>query len=415
MVSSGVECSGPLSRWAGPLVVWLDNRGVCQERAVRTVRTFARFSSWMSPEGLVLADLDEDLVDEYVEAERRRSGSMVPAAVQYLPLVKRFFAAQGVMVLRGPPRRDRRGLPRLLVGPLSGVIVDLVGWLKTVGYARGTASSVACTAARLSAWMAAEGLGLERLDDELLTRFVVAQTRGSVPHPSSARRIVTVRKFLLSSGLVTDTVAGIEVPAKTPVSDCLKRWGQYLRVERGLGEATICEYQRWVRAFLTGLCGQDGSIRWDLVETRAVNRYVAAQGRGYSLASRRHLVTALRSLLTWAWVTAQLDRPMSAIVLRPPSRSADLPRALKPGQVEAIQATADTTTPIGLRDYAVVVMIARLGLRSGEVAALTAGRPRLAPRTPDRARQARTGCSTLKWPHRSTRFWPQLGLVLVGV
>jgi site-specific recombinase XerD len=358
MIDACMECGGPLSGWASPLVAWLDDRGVCQERAVRTVRTFARFSSWMSARGLSLTDLDEDLVDEYVGAEQQRSGSMVPAAFQYLPPVKRFFADQGVMVLRGPVSRDRQGLPRLLVGPLSGVIVDLVAWMKTEGYARGTVSSVACTAARLSAWMATEGLAAERLDDALLTRFVAAQTRGPVPHPSSARRIVTVRKFLLATGRVTGTVSDVEVQATTPVQECLEQWAHYLCLQRGLGQATIREYQRWVRAFLTQLAGPDGSICWDQVESRGLNRYVAEQGRGYSLASRRHLVTALRSLLAWAWGTGRLDRPMAAMVLRPPPRrSADLPRALSPGQVEAIQASAEKTTPIGRRDHAVVVMI----------------------------------------------------------
>jgi hypothetical protein len=57
MVDACVECGGPLSGWAGPLVTWLEERGVCPERSARTVRTFARFSSWMSVRGLRLADL----------------------------------------------------------------------------------------------------------------------------------------------------------------------------------------------------------------------------------------------------------------------------------------------------------------------------------------------------------------------
>jgi site-specific recombinase XerD len=370
MVEVSLESGGPLSSWAGPLVIWLRDRGVCLERSARTVRTFARFSSWMAARELSLADLDEDLVDEYVEAERRRSGSKVPAAFQYLPLVKRFFADQALMVLRGPVSRDRDGLPRLLVGPLSGSILDLVTWLKAEGYARGTASSVACTAARLSAWMATEGLGVERLDDALLSRFVAAQSQGPVRHPSSARRIVTVRRFLLATGLVTEIVSWVVAPAATPAQECLEEWAQYLRRERGLAPATIREYQRWAAPFVTELAGPAGSIRWDQIEARRVNRYVTEQGRGYALASRRHLVTALRSLLTWAWLTAQLDRPMAGMVLRPPIRRANLPRALGSGQVEAIEAAADTTAPIGLRDYAVVVLIARLGVRAGEVASL---------------------------------------------
>jgi hypothetical protein len=60
--------------------------------------------------------------------ERPRSGSLVPAAFQYLPLVRRFFAEQGVAVLRGPVGRGRDGILRLLVGPWAGIVLDLVAW-----------------------------------------------------------------------------------------------------------------------------------------------------------------------------------------------------------------------------------------------------------------------------------------------
>ena len=391
MVGACVECRGPLSEWAGPLAVWLDDNDVSAERSVRTVRTFARFSSWMSARGLDSADLSEDVIDEYIAAEQERSGSPTPAAFQYLPLVKRFLAGQGVLVLRGPVSRERHGLPRLLVGPLSGLIVELVAWLKTGGYAQGTVLSVAETGARLSAWMANEGLGIEQMDDVLLARFVAVQARGPVPHPSSAHRIVTVRKWLLEVGLLTAAAAPWSAAA-TPSQQCLADWGQYLQTERGIGRSTVAEYQRWVQGFVAGLAGSDGSIDWTQVEVGRVNRYVADEGRGYSLASRRHLVTAMRSLLIWAWMSGWLHRPMTAAVLGPQRRRVPgLPRALPASQVEAILAAADRTTPIGLRDYAVVVIIARLGLRAGEVAGLRVGRHRLAPRSAGRARQGRPG------------------------
>lgn len=252
MVDARVECRGPVSEWAGPLAAWLDGEGVSAERSVRTMRTFARFSSWMSARGLSSADLSEDVVDEYIAAEQERSGSPTPAAFQYLPLVKRFLAGQGVLVLRGPVSRERHGLPRLLVGPLSGLIVELVAWLKSGGYAQGTVLSVAETGARLSAWMAAEGLGIEQMDDVLLARFVAVQARGPVPHPSSAHRIVTVRKWLLDVGLLT-AAAAPRSAAATPAQQCLTDWGQYLQTERGIGRSTVAEYQRWVQGFVAGV------------------------------------------------------------------------------------------------------------------------------------------------------------------
>lgn len=363
------ECEGPLAGWIDPFASWLVFSGCAPGRAQRAVLTFGRLSSWLAERDVGLADLDEDVIDEYILAEQLRSGSKFPSAFQYLPLAKRFLASQGLVTLRGPATRDRGGIPRLPAGPLGEVVADLVAWLRAEGYAPGTATSVACTAARLGAWMAEARLGIEDLDDAVLDRFVAAQVRGPARHPSPVRRIVAVRKFLTAVGLLN--VAQAPSPAPTPVDWALQAWGQYEREAHGAGPSWVREQHRWARVFLEQVTGPDGQVRWDCVEVPMVNEYVAASGRGYSLSSRRHLVSAMRSLLRWAWWTGRLERQMSTGVLGPPRRAmVGLPRAMTPGQVEAIKATADTAAAIGLRNYAVVVMISRLGLRAGEVAGL---------------------------------------------
>lgn len=152
---AGMDVSGvdPVEAWAEPLAAWLKASEISPGRSRRAVLAFGRFSAWVTGRGLVAADVDEDLVDAYVAAEQQRSGSKACAAAQYLPLVKRFLAEQGVLVLRPPASRCLDGRPRLRGGPLDEVVLDLVVWLKEQGYAVGTARSVACTAARLSEWM----------------------------------------------------------------------------------------------------------------------------------------------------------------------------------------------------------------------------------------------------------------------
>src|SRR5450830_1709778 len=302
------ECEGPLAGWIGPLASWLVLSGCAPGRARRTVLAFGRLSSWLAGRDVSLADLDEDVIDEHILAEQLRSGSKFPAAFQYLPLAKRFLASQGLVALRGPATRERGGIPRLPAGPLAEVVVDLVAWLRAEGYARGTATSVTCTAARLGAWMAGARLRIEDLDDAVLDRFMAAQDRGPVRHPSSVRRIATVRKFLNAAGLLS--AAQAPSPAATPVDKVLEAWGQYERDEHGDGPSWVREQHRWARAFLEQVTGPHGQVRWDCVEVRVVNEYVAACGRGYSLSSRRHLVAAMRSLLRWALWTGRLDQQM---------------------------------------------------------------------------------------------------------
>jgi site-specific recombinase XerC len=138
----------------------------------------------------------------------------------------------------------------------------------------------------------------------------------------------------------------------TPVTAELDAWGGWLRAERGIGAATVADQRRWAGPFLTGLLTADGRIDWTQASCAGVNSYVAARGSGYSLASRRHLVTAVRSLLRWAFATARTAYPISGGVLRAPSCRTGLPRRLRPPQVQAIIAAAGSATATGARDLA---------------------------------------------------------------
>jgi site-specific recombinase XerD len=364
----GEDFAGPLLMWTGPLESWLQQAGCSPGRARRTVNAFGRLSTWMAARGLTVADLNEDVIDEHIRSERQRSGARSPAAVQYLPLAKRFLAWRGVLVLRGPASRDLGGVPRRAAGPLAGVVTELVMWLRAKGYAKGTALSVAGTAARLGAWMSSQKLDIDDLDGVVLERFVAAQSSGPHRHPSSARRIVTVRKFLIATGRLRPTEA--PVPVLDAVGQCLQEWGRCVQLERGAGQGWISEQARWARGFLHQVCGPDGQICWNQVDVSAVNAYVAAAGRGYSLSSRQHLVAAMGSLLAWAFRTGKVPSLMGAGVLVPGRPRAGLPDVPTAGHVEAIIAAANRSVPLGRRDYAIAVMVSRLGLRAGEVAGL---------------------------------------------
>jgi site-specific recombinase XerC len=342
----------------------------------------------MAGRGLGASELDKGVLDEYVVFERQRSGSRFPAAFQYLPLARRFLGAEGVLVLRGPATRDRGGLPRSSGGPLTGVIADLVVWLRAEGYARGTAGSVACTAARLGEWMTGAGLGVDDLDDAVLTRFVAQQSGGPRPHPSSARRIAAVRRFLVRTGLLSES-RPTEVEA-THVAMRVGQWGTCLRDERGQSPCWVREQQVWALGFLEQISGPDGRLHWDAVDARAVNQYATGRGRGYSLSSRRHLVSTMRSLLGWAFATGRIERQMAAAVLGPPVPAlAGLPRGLTGGQVEAIKGrrrARHDTRAARPRDGS-VDLPSRAAGRGGRRAA--AGGHRLAPGADEGTRQGR--------------------------
>ena len=119
----------------------------------------------------------------------------------------------------------------------------------------GTVMSVAETAARLSAWMGKAALTAGDVSHELLERFVAAEAAGPVRHPSSARRIVAVRKYLIACGLLGQPA--VPTLQGTPVTAELDAWGGWL-AGRGIGVTTVADQRRWAGPFLTGLADGDG-------------------------------------------------------------------------------------------------------------------------------------------------------------
>lgn len=151
----------------------------------------------------------------------------------------------------------------------------------------------------------------------------------------------------------------------------MERYRRYLLVERGLTEATVRGYLDVVHPFL--LRRASAAVDVERLTAPDVSAYVVdavrdPRGRG---GSAKLMLTGLRSLLGFLHVDGVLAESLTEAV---PSiagwRLATLPRALEPGQVRLLLSSCDRRTPHGRRDFAILTLLARLGLRRGEVARL---------------------------------------------
>jgi integrase/recombinase XerD len=144
----------------------------------------------------------------------------------------------------------------------------------------------------------------------------------------------------------------------------------FLIGERGLAAETGRCYGNHARAFL-GWLSQPVDATLAGLSAGQVTGYVIEYCRGRNSESGKAMVTALRSLLRFLHVTGRVPALLTGAVPAVANwRLAGLPATLSAGQVEALIAACDTATPVGTRDRAVLVMLARLGLRTAEVAAL---------------------------------------------
>lgn len=265
------------------------------------------------------------------------------------------------------PHADR--VPLVPVGPLAPTVLDECRrWLAGQGYAPGSAAAVVNLVARLSLWMQEVGAGIDDIDGELLDRFVLRERSRDFVCVTVKSCSGTMRRFLTDAGYLVGTAddAGPVTPAQVTV----EQWCAWMREQRGLAEKTIAAPCRYAAGLLDVITATDGSLDWDRLDAAVVNGYVAERGRPFGVASRAHIVDAVRSLLRFALSTGHLDRDLSAGIIKPAGTRHGLPRGVGAEQVAALLAVCDPATPIGARDRAVIIIMVRLGLRAGEVARL---------------------------------------------
>jgi integrase/recombinase XerD len=167
---------------------------------------------------------------------------------------------------------------------------------------------------------------------------------------------------------VEDRRSGRSVPE--PVDALVGEFRGFLGGERGLAPETVRCYGTHARAFLAWL-PQPVDVALAELSAGLVTGYVVEYCRGRNTESAKAMVTALRSLLRFLHVTGRAPGPLTGAVPAVASwRLAGLPRTLSGEQVEALIEGCDTDTAVGVRDRALLVMLARLGLRTAEAAAL---------------------------------------------
>lgn len=140
-----------------------------------------------------------------------------------------------------------------------------------------------------------------------------------------------------------------------------------MRLYRG-SLPVLGRYQYWATRFLGGR-GDATAIAG--LRARDVHAFVLQATRQLSVPAAKQLVSSLRALLRFLHVSGVVDRDLLGAVpgVRTYSLS-HLPRGLNPDEVSRLLAAPKRSEAKGLRDYAVLVMLARLGLRAGELAAL---------------------------------------------
>lgn len=239
-----------------------------------------------------------------------------------------------------------------VLGPLAQYAAGFAARLMEQGYTDLSLANQLRLMAHLSRWLAKRELSIAMLTPTLVDAYV-ALRRKTRTGWRSRRGLAPLLEYLgLSEAVV------VPEPERP---EMLERYERFL-VERGLSVG-VCKYYVEVAAELLDVRPAHELTGADIVPfARQLLDKPGPNGR----------LTALRSVLRFLHLAGETSVALATVV---PSttcwRQASLPKALEPTQVRAVLASPDRRTAVGSRDYAVLLLMLRLGLRACEVAALT--------------------------------------------
>jgi integrase/recombinase XerD len=242
-------------------------------------------------------------------------------------------------------------------------------YLRAAGYAERTLRKKRSVTTALARWMKRKRITTDQFDESHIDAFVARSPRGRKDHVKRERAVIRLLLRYLRSA------TGLQGPPMqknaSPGDGLLRLYGDHLRKDRGLAENSVHVYVPFIRALLASPSAPMGGASGEAFNTLTIQDFILSQGRNRSAEYIRLLATALRSFFRFLFLSGQLAHDLSPSVPRVCKYRQSVPPAfLSPDEVERVLAATDRSTPSGRRDHAILLLLARLGLRAGEIAFL---------------------------------------------
>ena len=255
-----------------------------------------------------------------------------------------------------------------VTGPLEPFTEGFAGMLEAQGYALGGARQLVLLAAHLSRWLEEQGLGAGDLTAEVVETFM-AEHRSLHRWCRSARSLGPLLAYLRSIDVV-----GEELPmaSGSPAEALLAEFRCHLISQRGFAPSTVEHYVRDARMCL-GAWWPDGLIDLETLDAPAIIALLRKEANRLGSPPHRGFVTAMRCLLRFLHSSGRINHSLVEAVPVMSRKGPSIPRAVSTEVAAKLLQSCNTDTVIGRRDFAILTMLSRLGLRVGEVAGMALG------------------------------------------
>jgi site-specific recombinase XerD len=259
-------------------------------------------------------------------------------------------------------------LSRPLEGPLWAHITGFAKWARDQGYALRSRKQKVLVAASFSRWLGHQAVSVGRVSSEHSTRYQRSRLHRVQVRSGDAATLRQFIDFLRCQGVIPREK--IPPPQLTKVEQAVLAFERYLLDERSLAEVTVVYYVPFVREFLADRFGE-GPVKLSRLCAGDVVRFVQRQVQYLHLKRAKLLTTALRSFLNYVRYRGDITLDLAAAVPTVANWSmTSIPRAIPVDAVHRLLASINRRTATGRRNYAILQLLARLGLRAGEVVRL---------------------------------------------
>lgn len=254
------------------------------------------------------------------------------------------------------------------VGPLTPYLDAFAHHLDAQGYKRHLLGRRIRVVADFSRWLEIKRIPTEAITDEQVRCFSDSVVRRRQVQLGEHATLKHFLDFLRQRGVISPPS---EPDQTMPVQQAVRAFAMYLQQERALSDRTLVKYCPFVEQFLSMRFDQ-GPVKFETLQAADVIEFVQQQAAHRSPATAKSATTALRAFFRYLRHSGLLSFDLVTVVPTVPNWSMTaIPRAISPTHVRAVLDHCPRDTPVGRRDYAILLLLARLGLRAGEIVSLT--------------------------------------------
>jgi site-specific recombinase XerD len=220
----------------------------------------------------------------------------------------------------------------------------------------------------LSRWLVGAGLQLNDLTHERIEVFFRERKKAGYTSYLTPRSLRPILQYLESEGVVTFRRS---VVLHGAIEQLLNEYEQFLIEERGLQVTTVRNYyRRYAQKFLSHRFNSN-NLELSCLNANDITTYILHASQTSSVVTTKLVVTVVRSLLRFLHLRGDLQRGLvDAVPAVAGWRQAGMPKFITPRELQQLLKSCDRRTHVGRRSFAILLLLARLGLRSCEVAAL---------------------------------------------